>query len=106
MNKTISITTDNSALIDFLKVSIPDGVQIISDRLTENRISGQIPLPFELNIDIQVIVDLATIDKYVLAAWLISRIRVLEGKHKININRQQIPVNDPEAVELITKEIE
>jgi hypothetical protein len=106
VNKKISVTTDNSALYDFLKFALPDGVQIIPDGLTENRISGQIPLPFELNINIRVIVDLATIDKYVLAAWLINRIKVLKGKHIININRQQIPVNDPEALELLIKEVE
>jgi hypothetical protein len=52
------------------------------------------------------VANLAAIGKNNFVAWLISRVKVLKGDHKVNINRQQIPVNDPEAVELITKEIE
>jgi len=49
---------------------------------------------------------LAAIGKNNFVAWLINRTRVLKGKHKININRKQISVNDPEALKLISKKIE
>lgn len=51
-------------------------------------------------------VDLAAIEKDDLVAWLISRTRLFEGDHNIKINRQRIPVNNPEAVKFLTKEIE
>jgi hypothetical protein len=47
---------------------------------------------------------LAAIEKHDFVAWLISRVRVLKGNHKIN--RQQIPFDNPEAIEFITGEID
>ena len=101
MNKKISITTDTPALYGLLNSDLPYGVQIISDSPYEG--GG-----FELSrtTDIQIVADLVKIEKDNFVAWLISRTRVLEGNHKIKINRQQIPVNAPEAVNLIKKEIE
>jgi len=100
MNKQISITTDNPALHSLLSADLPDGVIIISG-LPEKRDSGVI-----VNIDINLVVDLTKIATYVFAAWLIKRARILRGNHKINIDSQQISVNDPKAIELVTKEIE
>ena len=99
MNKKISIKTDNPALYGFLKSNLPDGVEIISDFPIEMRYTD-----LSIATDIQIMVDLAAIEKNAFAAWLINHARVLKGKHKIN--RQQIPINRPEAVELITREIE
>ena len=101
MNKKISITTDNPALYGFLNSDLPDDVQIISDSPYKGR-----GLEIAMATDIQMVVDVATIEKHDFVAWLISSAKVLKGNHKININRQQIPVNDPGAVELIKKEIE
>ena len=101
MNRKISIETDNPALYGLLNSDLPYGVQIISDSPYEGR-----GIKLSLTTDIQIVADLVKIEKDNFVAWLISRTRVLEGNHKIKINRQQIPVNDPEAVELITKEIE
>jgi hypothetical protein len=101
MNKKISIKTDNPALYGLLNSDLPDGVQIISDSQYEGR-----GLKIALTTDIQIVANLAAIGKNNFVAWLISRVKVLKGDHKVNINRQQIPINDPEAVELITKEIE
>ena len=101
MNRKISITTDNPALYSLLKADLPDAVQIISDSPLE-----KYSLEPPLTTDIQIVVDLAVIGKNNFVAWLINRARVLKGKHKININRQHIPVNNPEAVELLIKEIE
>jgi len=101
MNKKISITTDTPALYGLLNSDLPYGVQIISDSPYEG--GG-----FELSrtTDIQIVADLVKIEKDNFVAWLISRTRVLKGKHKIKVNDKEIPVDDPEAVELITKEIE
>ena len=101
MNKIISITTDNPALYGFLKSNLPDGVQIISDSPYEGR-----GIDIVIATDIKIVIDLAVIAKYAFAVWLIKYARTLKGKHKININRQQIPVDDPEAVDLIAREIE
>ena len=101
MNKKISITTDSPALYGFLNSDLPHGVQIISDSPYKGR-----GIEVALTTEIQIVADLVKIEKDNFVAWLISRTRVLEGNHKIKINRQQIPVNDPEAVELLTKEIE
>ena len=101
MNKKISITTDTPALYGLLNSDLPYGVQIISDSPYEG--GG-----FELSrtTDIQIVADLVKIEKDNFVAWLISRTRVLEGNHKIKINRQQIPFDNPEAIEFITGEIE
>ena len=101
MNKKISIKTDNPALYGLLNSDLPDGVQIISDSPYEGR-------GFELSrtTNIQIVADFAAIEKDNFVAWLISRTRLFEGDHKIKINRQRIPVNNPEAVELLIKEIE
>ena len=101
MNKKISIKTDNPALYGLLNSDLPYGVQIISDSPYEGR-----GLELSRTTNIQIVADFAAIEKDNFVAWLISRTRVFEGDHKIKINRQRIPVNNPEAVELITKEIE
>ena len=100
MNKKISITTDNYALYGLLNSDLPYGVQIVSDSPYKG--GG-----FELSrtTDIQIVADFAAIEKANFVAWLISRTRVFEGDHKIKINRQRIPVNNPEAVKLLAKEI-
>jgi hypothetical protein len=100
MNKKISITTDNYALYGLLNSDLPYGVQIVSDSPYKG--GG-----FELSrtTDIQIVADFAAIEKDNFVAWLISRTRVFEGDHKIKINRQRIPVNNPEAVKLLAKEI-
>ena len=101
MNKKISIKTDNPALYGLLNSDLPYGVQIVSD--SPYKEGG-----FELSrtIDFQIVANLATIEKDNFIAWLISRTRLFEGNHMIKINRQQIPVNNSEAVELLLKEIE
>ena len=101
MEKQISITTDIPALRSFLNADLPGGVKIISGHPPERR-----DLSFIVNVEINLVVDLAKIAKYVFAAWLINRARLLKGNHKINIDSQQISVDDPEAIELVTKEIE
>ena len=106
MNKFFSITTNNPALYDSLISNLPNGVQIISDRLTEMSNSNQLPLPFEFNTVIKITADLTIIHKYVLAIWLINTVRELEGKHKININDQNIAVTDPEPLGRLMSEIE
>ena len=101
MNKKISITTDNPALYGFLNSDLPYGVQMVSDSPYEG--GG-----FDLSrtTDIQIVVDLAAIEKDDLIAWLIGRTRLYKGDHKIKINRRRIPVNNPEIVKLLTQEIE
>ena len=101
MNKKISIKKDNPALYGLLNSDLPYGVQIISDSPYEGR-----GIKLSLTTDIQIVADLAAIEKDNFVAWLISRTRLFEGDHKIKINRQQIPVNNPEAVKLLIKEIE
>ena len=99
--KKISIKTDNPGLYGLLNSDLPCGVQITS----KSPYKGD---GFELSraTDIQLLADLAVIEKDNFVAWLISHTRLFEGDHKIKIGRQRIPVNDPEAVELLTKEVE
>jgi hypothetical protein len=101
MNKKISIQTDNPALYGLLNSDLPYGVQIVSD--SPYKEGG-----FELSrtFDIQIVVNLAAIEKDNFVAWLISRTRLFEGNHMIKINLQQIFFNNSEAVELLIKEIE
>lgn len=101
MNKKISIKTDNPALYGLLNSDLPYGVQIVSDSPYEGGSFDP-----SRTTDIQFVVDLAAIEKDDLIAWLISRTRLFEGDHKIKINRKRIPVNNPEAVKLLRKEIE
>ena len=101
MSKKISITTDNYALYGLLNSDLPYGVQIVSDSPYKG---GGFELSRTTNI--QIVADFAAIEKDNFVAWLISRTRLFEGDHKIKINRQRIPVNNPEAVELLIKEIE
>ena len=101
MNNKVSITTDNPALYGLLNSDLPYGVQIVSD--SPYKKGG-----FELSrtFDIQIVANLAAIEKDNFVAWLISRTRLFEGNHIIKINRQQIFVNNSEAVELLIKEID
>jgi hypothetical protein len=101
MIKKISIITDSPALYGFLKSDPPDAVQIVSDSPLES-----FDPELSLTTEIQIAVDLKTIEKDNFVAWLINRVRVIKGNHKININRKRISVNKPEAVKLILKEIE
>jgi len=52
------------------------------------------------------VVDLSKIAPYVFAAWLIKKCNKLPGNHHINVDRKQISVDDPKAIELIRKEID
>ena len=101
MNKKVSIKTDNPALYGLLNSDLPGGVQIVSGSPYKKG-------DFELSrtTDIQIVADLATIETDNFVAWLISRIKILKGNHNININRQQIPIDNPDAVELLTTAIE
>ena len=99
MNKKISIKTDNPALYGLLNSDLQDGVQIISDSPYEGR-----GIELSLTTDIQISVDLEAVTKNDFVVWLINRVRVLNGNHKIN--RQQSPVDNSEAIELITRAIE
>ena len=101
MNKKISLTTDSPALYGFLKSDPPDAVKIVSDSPLK-RFDPEL----SLTTDIQIVVDLKAIEKDNFVAWLINRVRVIKGNHKINIKHIRISVNKPEALELLTKEIE
>ena len=100
MNKKISIKTDSPALYSLLNSDLPYGVQIVS----ESPYKGG---GFELSrtTDIQIVADLAAIEKDNFVSWLISRTRLFEGNHVIKINQKEIPINSPEVVKLITEEI-
>ena len=99
--KKISIKTDNPGLYGLLNSDLPCGVQITS----KSPYKGS---DFELSrtTDIKIMVDFAKIEKDNFVAWLISRTRLFEGDHKIKIGRKRIPINDPEALEHLKKEIE
>lgn len=104
MSNKITITTDNPALYDSLNDTLKNGAEIIFGRPTEMSHNGQIPLP--LDTVIQIDVDLTIIHKAVLSTWLINTVRGLEGKHKIKIKDKQIPVDDPEAIDFVSGEID
>jgi len=104
MEKQISITTNLSPLYSLLNSDLPEGVLIVSEPPIERK--GGPGWDVAINIDIQLVIDLSKIAPYILAGWLINRCRILRGKHYININRKQISVDDPKAIESVTKEIE
>ncbi|MGD8980237.1 MAG: hypothetical protein PVF42_01510 [Desulfobacterales bacterium] len=101
MNTKISIKTDNPALYGLLNSDLPYGVKIISDSPYKGR-----SLEISTANDIQIMADFSVIEKNDLVNWLVSRASVLKGTHEINVNRQQISVNNPEAIKFITSEIE
>ncbi len=100
----VSVSTNCPPLYGFLNSELPEGVKIISAPPLERR--GAPGWNIDVSIDIQLVIDLAKITPYVFAVWLVNRAGRLKGKHKININGKQIPVDKPDAIELITKEIE
>lgn len=100
----VSINTNLPPLYGFLNSELPEGVKIISEPPLEQR--GGPDWNIDVSIDINLVIDLAKIAPYALAAWLVGGARRLKGNHKININGKQIPVDNPDAIELVTKEIE
>ncbi len=100
----ISISTNLPPLHSFLNSELPEGVKIVSEPPIETR--GAPDFNIDVSIDIKLVVDLTEIASLVFATWLIKRVGIFKGNHKININGKQIPVNKPDAIELITKEIE
>ena len=101
MKRQISITSNSPALHSYLNADLPNGVKIISEPPIERKGIG---LDIVINIDI--IVDLTKITALACVVWLCNRSRGLKGEHKVNINDKQIPIDHPEAVELITKQVE
>ena len=101
MKKQISITTNNPVLHGFLNADTPIGVKIISEPPTERR-----GVDFGVVINIDFVIDLARISEVLFIAWLNKRSERIRGKHTVNINNKQIPIDDPEVIELIAKEIE
>lgn len=104
MKKQLSITTDFIHLHGLLNSEIPEGVSIVSAPPIETR--GDPGFGVSVNIDIQIVIDLAKIAPWVVAGWLAKRCNKFPGKHIVNINRRQISVEDPTAIEHIAKEIE
>ena len=100
MKKQISITTNNPVLHGFLNADTPIGVKIISESPTEGR-----RIDFGVVINIDFVIDLARISEVLFFAWLIKRSERIRGKHIVNINNKQIPIDSPEAEEQILKEI-
>jgi hypothetical protein len=98
MKKQISITTNNPLLHGFLNADTPIGVKIISEPPTEGR-----GVDFGVVINIDFVIDLARISEVLFFAWLIKRSERIRGKHTVNIHNKQIPIDDPEAIELIAK---
>jgi hypothetical protein len=101
MRKQTTITTNNPLLHGFLNADTPIGVKIISEPPTERR-----GVDFGVVINIDFVIELARISEVLFIAWLIKRSERIRGKHTVNINNKQIPIDDPEAIELIAKEIE
>jgi hypothetical protein len=103
MKKQISITTNLLPLYGLLNNELPEGVSIISTPPREGR--GGPGWDVTVNIDIQLVIDLSKIAPYVFAGWLIKNSNKLPGKHHVNINRKQIAVDDPKAIEHVANEI-
>ena len=103
MNENLSITTDCSVLHGYLNSDIPDGVRIVSRPPFEVR---GVDVNAVVNFDIQFTIDLTKITAYALASWIVKKSLTMKGHHHVNINDKQIPINAPEAVEIVTKEIE
>lgn len=103
MIKQLSITTNQPALHSFLNADIPEGIKIISAPPIEKR---GIDWNIVVNLDINLRIDLTKITAIAFALWLLKRIRRPQKEIEIKINRKQIPINQSEAIEFITKEIE
>jgi hypothetical protein len=101
MKKKISLLTNIPALYSFLNADLPNGVAIISEPPIEKK-----DVSFDVNITITLTVDLAKISAIAFGIWLCKRSARIKGKHKVDINGKQIPIDQPEPEKLIAKEIE
>ena len=100
----ITASSGNSRLYRILQSDLPEGVKIVSPPPKETRDWGT---PYSVSINIEIVADLSVIAEVAFATWLIECCtKRPRGNEKININGKQISVNDPEAIELVTKEIE
>lgn len=101
MQSTITITTDSPHFYSFLKHDMPDGVKIISEQPLQHRGAG-----VSINVDIQLVIDVAQITPYLVAAWLAPKCLKAIGHCNMNINRKQLPIDQANAIEFVAKEIE
>jgi len=99
----ITVKNDNPMLKQLLTSELPTGVEIVHHPQIERR---DFNFAANFNFDIKLTVDLSLIPASVFATWLISKSRSVEGNRTIQIESKEIPVDKPDAIELVTKEIE
>ena len=100
----ITVSSGNLRLYRILQSDLPEGVEIVSPPPKETRDWGT---AYSADINIEIVVDISVIAKVAFATWLIRACtKRPRGNEKINVNGKQISVNDPRAIEFVTKEIE
>jgi len=103
MKKLITISTTHPALYGLLNADTSEGINIISEPPIQKR---SIDWNIAVNIDITLTIDLTKITALGFAIWLLNHIGRTKREIETNINRKQIPVDQREAIEFITKEID
>lgn len=101
MDSLISITTQTPELYSFLKYDLPNGMAIVSSPPISKR-----GLDVNISFNIDIAINLKTIAGAVVAAWIVPKLRQFKCGHKTKVNGKQISVDNPNAEELIAKEIE
>lgn len=97
-----SIKSDTPAMFSFMKSELPTGITLEPKLpIIESRdLLVSASIEFVVNIDVvRIAMDAALI-------YLISKGRKIGSKTYISIDGNDIPVDDPKAIELITNEIE
>ena len=85
-----------------LSGAAPDGVSVEFTPPLEHR---ALDVNIAINLDINVIVDISKISAIVFAAWLVGRVRGGKREIEVRINGKQLPKNEAEAIEFVTREI-
>lgn len=99
----ITVKNNNPMFKQLLASELPTGVEIVHHPQIERR---DINIALNFNFDITFNLNLAILSIPVFVDWLISKSRSVEGNRTIQIESKKISIDDPEAIELVTKEIE
>ena len=99
--KQIFIESNNHELYKYLESDLPTGVTLEPKLPIISQRDITIPTTIEFIVNINV----AEVIKNVGLLYLLSRIKRTRGKTNLTVNGKQIPIDKPNAIDLITKEI-
>jgi hypothetical protein len=102
MNISLTLTTDFPILGSFLSGTAPEGVSVEFSPPVERR---AIDVNVTVNLDVNLIIDISKIAGIIFATWLVRSIRDRKREIEVRINGKQLPKNEAEAIEFVTREI-